>query len=140
MLSNANNDQLNERLLEEERSKYDRTPSPIPGKQFRQANKKFTNQDSIDLDQNKSARLRSQSTAGFKASSASISTPSNSTPGLLSKRRAQSLAKQTLDSSSNYLDNIGRSSNSNLSAIQDEFYFDYPLRRTSRNASSKCSI
>lgn len=136
LVTNSNlNDQLNEREIDL------RTPSPIPNsKQFKQASRKLLNQDCVEQSttenyQNKS-RLRSQSTTGFKSTiSTNLQTSSaaSNTLGLLSKRRAQSLAKQTLDSSPNYLD---RSSNSNLSAIQDEVYFDYPLRRSSRNASS----
>lgn len=106
----------------------------MPGKPaFKQARKLFGGSDSSDGSSENRSRLRSQSTAGFKAAPSAPS--SNSTPGLLSKRRAQSLAKQVLDSSANYLD--GKSSNSNLTAIPDEaeFYFDYPLRRSSRNAS-----
>jgi len=145
ILNSNLNDQSNEREFDL------RTPSPVPGKQFKQQTKKFANQDST-TEQCRS-RLRSQSTTGFKSSSSNVQSSSSTsstttsgaglcnTAGLLSKRRALSLAKQTLDSSSNYpnayLDNyLGRSSNSNLSAIQDEVYFDYPLRRSSRNASS----
>lgn len=127
-----------------------RTPSPQPGsRQFlrQQANKKVPiNQESSgeELHQNKS-RLRSQSTTGFKSFvSPSVQLPNvqlqqqtvaSNTPGLLSKRRAHSLAKQTLESSSpsNYLDNYSSSRNSNT---KDEVYFDYPLKRSSRNASS----
>lgn len=140
ILINNPNSHLNEQLLDEERVRFDRSPSPIPfGKQFKQANKKLINQDLIDTENR--SRLRSQSTTGgFKSPTNITSTTcssSNSTPGLLSKRRAQSLAKQPIDSSPNYyLDNLGKSSNSNLSAIQDEAYFDYPLNRSSRNASS----
>lgn len=128
--------------MEEDQGRFDRTPSPVAGKQFKQAKKLFS-QDSSDTSataENRS-RLRSQSTAGFKAAvvnpAAASTASSNSTPGLLSKRRAQSLAKQTLDASANYLDAAGRSSNSNLTAIPDEaeYYFDYPFRRSSRNAS-----
>lgn len=134
LLTNANNQPgESDRIGDEERSRLDRTPSPVPGKQFRQAKKLFS-QDSDASSAESRSRLRSQSTAGFKAANLAASTASsNSTPGLLSKRRAQSLAKQTLDV--NYLD--AKSSNGNLSAIPDEaeYYFDYPLRRSSRNAS-----
>lgn len=149
LLTNANSQQPADPerpLLDEERLDRTSPPPPPPGKPFKQSKKLFAQDSSADASAEHRSRLRSQSTAGFRAASPAASpaasASSNSTPGLLSKRRAQSLAKQSLDSSANHLDipldtTAVKSLYANLSAIPDEaeYYFDYPLRRSSRNAS-----